>query len=161
MTVAVLVTNRPEWINHGMESAHRVADDVVYRFHDTGTFAEVVNDALAEAATFAPVCLKVDDHDIYPDDHADILNQWKPGHTVWGRARRYLCDGTELKRRSSMCSSAIPTDLTLYGDETGMLWRSLWDQTILIPVITGVEKRICSADWGWNSETKYRCPHDL
>lgn len=161
MTVAVLVSNRPEWVDHGLESAHRVADKVVFRFHESGTFADVFNDALAEASQYADVCLKVDDHDVYPDDHASILEFWVPGVTVWGKARRFTCEGRELKPRATMCSSAIPTNLTLEADESGRLWKSLLRTTRPVKTWTGVEKRLCRGEWGWDAPLGEVCPHDL
>lgn len=161
MIVAVLVSNRPDWVDHGLESADRIADQTVFRFHDTGAFVDVFNDALAEAATLAPVCLKVDDHDVYPDDHATILKYWTPEHTVWGKARRFTCDGRELKPRATMCSSALPTSLTLQASPSGRLWRSLYNQTVFTKTVTGVRKRVCSADWNWDAPIGKVCAHDV
>jgi len=161
MTVAVLVSNRPEWVEHGLESAHRISDHVVYRFHSSGEFVDVFNEALREAATFSDVCLKVDDHDVYPDHHSNILDRWEPGVTVWGKARRVTCQGEELKPRATMCSSAIPTNIRLEADNTGRISRSLLDQTPLIKVVTQVVKRLCRADWGWDIPLGEVCPHDV
>jgi hypothetical protein len=159
VTVAVLVSNRPEWVEHGLESARRVADKVVFRFHDSGEFVDVLNDALVEASRYEPVCLKVDDHDEYPDDHKDILRYWEPGITVWGEARRFNCVGHELPARSTLCSSAFPTTLTLEADKTGMVWKSVVGQTRVIDVQTEVRKRVCVLEWGWNEPPRKICPH--
>jgi hypothetical protein len=155
-----MVSRRPDWFDHGMASARRVADVVVSRFHDSGSFADVLNDALTEARTLAPVALKVDDHDTYPDDHAAILDAWEPGVTLWGIASWVDCAGTEVGRRRSLCASAIPTDLTVTADHTGAVTASVMFTTRAVEVETGVAKRVCSEDWSWQRRPQTICPHE-
>lgn len=160
--VALLVTRRPEWVAHGLESAGRVADTVVYRFHGSGAFSDVINEALREARELSPVVMKVDDHDCYPDDHADMLELWKPGWTVWGNPLRVNCDGTAMPRTQTMslCASAFPTDITVSPDRRGQLWRSVYEQTTPRYIESGMVKRMCMGDWSWGQPPRQlACDH--
>jgi hypothetical protein len=160
--VAIVVTRRPDWVDHALASARRIAGVVVFRFHEAGPFADVLNDALAEARTWAPVCLKVDDHDTYPDDHAQILERWQPGTVLYGRADFQTCDGRVIDRRPTLCASALPTDLVLTADRHGAVTSSALAQRRPVTVETGVTKRICSTDWSWGVRSPvYRCGHGV
>ena len=76
-----------------------------------------VNEALSLASN--PVVLKVDDHDSYPDDHADILKDWEPGVLLYGSADFEGCDGQLLWARGR--PSAPPPSLRRSGF-TGTRW---------------------------------------
>lgn len=130
-----------------MQSAARFGS-VVYERHETGSFAEAVNRALARAT--GPV-LKVDDHDTYPDNHADILAHWRPGYVVYGVAEFVGCDGQVLGRWPTLCASVFPSDIRVTGDRHGAITQSVLAQCKVTRVETGVRKLVCPGDWSWGT----------
>jgi len=148
--VAVLVTRRPQWVSHGLKSALRLADTTIYRFHSSGSFSSVFNSALKEARNHAPMVMKIDDHDIYPETY-DLVERWKPGACVWGEVEVRGCDGSFQGKGTSMCSTVFGTDLELVPDKWGMLTQSLRNQTTEIVVPSGVTKIVCPGEWSWGA----------
>lgn len=162
--VAILVTRRPEWVTHGLATASRLADITVYRFHESGRFSDVFNDALQEARNHAPMAMKIDDHDTYPETY-DLIDRWKPGACVWGEVEVRGCDGSFQGRGTSMCATVFGTDLELMPDKWGMLTASLRAQTSPIVVKSGVVKTVCPGEWSWGarpgSHRAIDCNHAL
>lgn len=115
--------------------------------HRTGSFADAVNEALASAVQ--PVVLKVDDHDTYPADHAQILERWEPGILLHGVATFVGCDGQELGRWPSLCASAFPSDVRVIPNRYGQITDSVRAQCKIRQVETGVRKLVCPGDWSW------------
>lgn len=155
---ALAVSRRPY-----LEASHkaqiaRIGAVPLYVQHSSGTFADAVNQALSLAGN--PVVLKVDDHDSYPDDHADILKDWEPGVLLYGVAEWRGCDGSFLGRKSSLCASAIPSEIRVYGSQ---ITQSVLAQCRVREVETGVVKMVCPGDWSWGSLPgrfrSVRCSH--
>lgn len=157
---AVCVTRRGLGV-HQKAQARRIGARPLYVEHTTGTFAEAVNRALALATL--PVVLKVDDHDTYPDDHASILEDWEPGVLLHGVAEFVGCDGRRLGHWPSLCASAFPSDIRVWGDRWGMITGSVLAQCKVREVETGVVKLVCPGDWSWNLRPgtfrKVECAH--
>jgi hypothetical protein len=106
------------------------------------------------------VCLDIHDHDIYPDDHARLLDHWEPGVTVWGLVRRVNCAGrVQPGRYRSLCAAAIPTDITVTPDHTGIIHGSVLSQTRAVDIESDVTKLLCVADWSWGLVPRGLCPH--
>lgn len=147
MTV-LAVSRRPYLKRTHMESAARFGE-VVYQEHVTGTYAENVRAAMARASD--PFVIKVDDHDTYPDNYGELVEYWEPGVSVWGEVTEVGCDGTSIGRRYSMCATVFASDLVLEPDHLGMLSGSLFNQTRMVFVPSGVVKRFCPFEWSWGS----------
>lgn len=144
---AVLAVSRRPWLHEShLESASRFGP-VLYERHESGSFADAVNRALGRAA--APVVLKVDDHDTYPDDHGHILDLWEPGVLLHGVATFVGCDGQKLGRRPSLCASAFPSGIRVTPNRYGQITGSVRAQCKVRQVETEVRKLVCPGDWSW------------
>jgi hypothetical protein len=164
-----MTTSSPEAVcvtRRGLE-AHQIAVSArigavpLVVSHTAGSFADAVNRALQLASN--PVVLKVDDHDEYPTDHASILDEWKPGLVLYGRADFVGCDGQQLGRWATLCASAFPSDIRVTGDRHGAVTQSVLTQCQIREVETGVRKLICPGDWSWGTRPgsfrKVECAH--
>lgn len=153
------VTRRPAYRDHLQATCARLGGGLLYEEHHEGLFADAVNRALSRARS--PVVLKVDDHDIYPSDHAQILEGWQPGVLLHGVARFVGCDGRDLGSWPSLCASAFPSELRVWADRAGGITQSVLNQCERRVVETGVEKLVCPGDWSWTRRPRFRvvCSH--
>lgn len=147
LSEALAVSRRPWLEPHHRRQIARIGASALYVQHTEGSYADAVNEALALARS--EVVLKVDDHDTYPEDHASILDHWRPGLLLYGVCEWVRCDGKPLGRNVSLCASAFPSNIRVTPNRMGQITGSVLAQCNAKQVETGVVKYVCPADWSW------------